>query len=645
MSVEKMTMMNIIGDINMVDQVLKDIILSGKVDLVSAMSQIEDNSFVFNVGDENLEKALDLNYITTFKKDIVYESSLKKARELEKILEIEGKNIKSSLTDYINKEDIINELDNIYKEVSLPSEKLKEDREHLSRIEEFYKSFSQIRDIDIPVKDLKDMEYFTYKFGILSKEDISKLKKNYENILAVILHSGTVKEGEVYFALYPRTLDEEIDRILRSLNFREINIPNEYNGTPFEILEKLENKKIEIQNQIRKLEEELEKIKINYKDKISYMVDYLAINEKIEDIKKSLARSNKFFYLSGWISIKDKEKIEEALRRYKNTLIIYKDESTLKPPTKLSNIRLFRPFEYLVKMYGIPSYNELDPTPFLSITYMMLFGAMFGDLGQGFVLLLGGLFLARKNKVFGGLLTRIGMSSMVFGLLYGSFFGFEHVIPALLIRPFENINTVLGAAVGIGIALLLIAYIYGMINSYKRRDMEEGLFGKNGAAGFIFYLTILGLVGSSFLDFNIMPMWLGIPIILICIVLMVFKQPLTNLIKGRRPLHSEAISGYYIESSFSIIETLLSMLSGTISFIRVGAFALTHVGLFIAFETIGTMIGSQAGNVIVLIIGNIIIIGLEGLIVLIQGLRLQYYELFSRYYQGEGKEFNPVNIE
>lgn len=645
MSVEKMTMMNIIGDINMVDQVLKDIILSGKVDLVSAMSQIEDNSFVFNVGDENLEKALDLNYITTFKKDIVYESSLKKARELEKILEIEGKNIKSSLTDYINKEDIINELDNIYKEVSLPSEKLKEDREHLSRIEEFYKSFSQIRDIDIPVKDLKDMEYFTYKFGILSKEDISKLKKNYENILAVILHSGTVKEGEVYFALYPRTLDEEIERILRSLNFREINIPNEYNGTPFEILEKLENKKIEIQNQIRKLEEELEKIKINYKDKISYMVDYLAINEKIEDIKKSLARSNKFFYLSGWISIKDKEKIEEALRRYKNTLIIYKDESTLKPPTKLSNIRLFRPFEYLVKMYGIPSYNELDPTPFLSITYMMLFGAMFGDLGQGFVLLLGGLFLARKNKVFGGLLTRIGMSSMVFGLLYGSFFGFEHVIPALLIRPFENINTVLGAAVGIGIALLLIAYIYGMINSYKRRDMEEGLFGKNGAAGFIFYLTILGLVGSSFLDFNIMPMWLGIPIILICIVLMVFKQPLTNLIKGRRPLHSEAISGYYIESSFSIIETLLSMLSGTISFIRVGAFALTHVGLFIAFETIGTMIGSQAGNVIVLIIGNIIIIGLEGLIVLIQGLRLQYYELFSRYYQGEGKEFNPVNIE
>ncbi len=640
-----MTMMNIIGDISYVDEVLKDIILSGNVDLVSALSQIEENSFVFNVGDENLEKVLDLNYITSFNKDKLYEENLKKARELEVILNIEDVNINPSVGDHIDKDTIALELKKIYDITKEPSEKLETAYENLEKIKDFYKNFTQIIDVDIPVKELKDLSYFKYKFGVLSKEDRIKLKKNYENILAVILHTGTRAEGEVYLALYPSSLNEEMERILRSLNFKEIAIPEEYNGTPKEILEKLDTRKRELEMEIAGLKETLRDIRTNYKDKISYMKNYLSINEKIEDIKKDLARSNKFFYLSGWIAKKDKEKIERSLSKYKDILIIDKEESKLKPPTKLRNIKLFKPFESLVKMYGIPSYNELDPTPFLSITYMLLFGAMFGDLGQGFVLLLGGFILARKNKMFGGLLSRLGMSSMIFGVLYGSLFGFEDIIPALLIRPFENINTVLAGAVFIGIVLLLIAYVYGMINNYKKRDMEDGLFGKEGLAGFIFYITLLVLVGGQLLNKSILPLEIGIILILLCIMAMIFKQPLTHLIKGKRPLHSEDISGYYIESVFSIIETLLSMLSGTVSFIRVGAFALTHVGLFIAFETIGHMIGSTAGNIIVLIIGNIIIIGLEGLIVIIQGLRLQYYELFSRYYEGEGEEFNPVNIE
>ena len=324
---------------------------------------------------------------------------------------------------------------------------------------------------------------------------------------------------------------------------------------------------------------------------------------------------------------------------------MFKDESDLTPPTKLRNFWLFRPFESLVRMYGVPSYNELDPTPFLSLSYMLLFGAMFGDLGQGFILLLGGVLLGRKNKMFGGLLGRLGLSSMVFGTLYGAVFGIETILPALLIKPFENINTVLVSAIFIGIALILISYIYGMINSVKRKDMEDGLFGKEGLAGFLFYLCLLILIGGNLLKKPILSMEVGVVIIILCIAVMVFKQPLTHLIKGKRPLHGEDIAGYYIESVFSIIETLLSMLSGTVSFIRVGAFALTHVGLFIAFETIGHMIGTTAGNIIVLIIGNIVIIGMEGLIVFIQGLRLQYYELFSRYYKGEGKEFKPVNIK
>lgn len=646
MSVEKMTMMNVIGNISDVDNVLKDIILSGKVDLVSALSQIEDNSFVFNIKDENLEKVIDLNYITSFSNDKrSYEELLKKGEKLEQILNITSNYMESNLKDNIDIFKISEELNKIYEEVTEPNERLKVVQDELEKIEEFYKNFSDIRDINIPIDDLRNLSNFDFRFGILSREDRIKLKKNYENILAVILHTGTGKEGEVYVVIYPSSISEEMNRILRSLNFKEVQVPEEYKGTPMEMIKSLKDKKEKLEKDIVSLEETLSSLKENYKDTIISAVNQLKTKEKIEDIKEKLAKSNKFFYLSGWVSKKDKEEIGGPLKEYKDILVMFKDETDLTPPTKLKNIWLFRPFESLVKMYGIPSYNELDPTPFLSLSYMFLFGAMFGDLGQGLVLLLAGILLGRKNKMFGGLLGRLGLSSMVFGTLYGAVFGIETLIPALLIKPFENINTVLVSAILIGIALILISYIYGMINSIKRKDMEDGLFGKEGLAGFLFYLCLLILIGGNLLKKPILSMEVGVVIILLCIVVMIFKQPLTHLIKGKRPLHGEDITGYYIESVFSIIETLLSMLSGTVSFIRVGAFALTHVGLFIAFETIGHMIGTTAGNIIVLIIGNIVIIGMEGLIVFIQGLRLQYYELFSRYYKGEGKEFKPVNIK
>lgn len=647
MAVEKMVMMNIIGNISYVDNVLKDIILSNKVDLVSAISQIEDNSFIFNVKDENLEKVIDLNYINSFSKNKSYEELIRKGEKLRKILDINPNDIKYNLREEIDISNISLEMNNIYEEIEDPSKRIEEYKEELDKLEGFHSSLSELRDFNIPVEDLRGLSYFDYRIGILTKEDRIKLKKNYENILAIILHTGTSKEGEVYLVIYPSSLREELNRILRSLSFNEIIMPDDYKGTPKEIMELLEAEKAELQGHIESLEKVLINLKDKYKGKVENLVSQLSVKEKIENVKEKLARSKRFFYLSGWISKNDIEIIDNNLKDYEDILIIYKNEkeiSNLTPPTKLKNIKLFKPFEALVKMYGTPSYNELDPTAFLSLSYMFLFGAMFGDLGQGFVLLLGGLLLGRKNKMFGGLLSRLGMSSMIFGTLYGAVFGFEDLIPALLIRPFENINTVLAAAVIIGIALILISYTYGLINSFKRRDIEDGLFGKEGLVGLIFYLSLLAMIGGKLLGKTILPIGIGIVISMICILAMIFKQPLTHLIIGKRPLHGEDITGYYIESVFSIIETLLSMLSGTISFIRVGAFALTHVGLFLAFETIGHMIGTTTGNIIVLIIGNIIIIGLEGLIVFIQGLRLQYYELFSRYYKGEGKEFKPVNI-
>lgn len=645
MSVENMTMMNIIGNISDVDSVLHSMLLSNKVDLVSALSQIEDNSFLFNVKDENIEKLIDLNNITSFKKNNSYEELLKKGEEIKGILDLTDSHEKFKFAENIEEKLIEEELNHMFEEIRIPSESIVKAKEELKRIDRFYKNFQYTNDFSIPIKELKNLEHFDFKLGVLSKENRQKLKNNYENILAVILHTGTSNDGDTYLLLYPTSLNEEMSRILRSLNFREIIIPEEYQGTPSEIKNNMQVEKVELEKEIEDLERKLSSLKEKYKGRIFYLLDQINLNVKLDTIKEKLSRSNRFFYLSGWVSQKDEPEIEAMLKKYDDILILFKSDTDLVPPTKLNNNWLFKPFEVLVKMYGVPSYNEIDPTPFLSLSYMLLFGIMFGDLGQGLILLLGGILLAKKSKMYGGLLSRLGVSSMIFGALYGSVFGFEELLPAILIKPFENINTILVAAIIVGIALLLVSYIFSIINCIKRKDIEEGFFGKEGLAGFVFYLSVLALVGGNLVGKTILPTGVAIVLILLCLVGLVFKVPLTHLIIGKRPLHGKDISGYYIESIFSLIEVLLSMLSGTISFIRVGAFALTHVGLFIAFQTIGEMIGNPAANIIVLIIGNILIIGLEGLIVLIQGLRLQYYELFSRYYKGEGKEFNPMSLK
>jgi V/A-type H+-transporting ATPase subunit I len=233
----------------------------------------------------------------------------------------------------------------------------------------------------------------------------------------------------------------------------------------------------------------------------------------------------------------------------------------------------------------------------------------------------------------------------VFGFFFGSVFGKEDIIKPILFHPMENINTVLLGGVAIGVLFTTISFIYSLFNAVKRKDIEEGIFGKNGLAGIMFYWIIL-LTALSIYNQNgtVVPIPLIVAVLCILLGFTVVKHPAANLVKGQRPLYSESMRDYYIESGFGAFETLSSMVSNTISFIRVGAFALNHVGLFIAFLTIADMIKGGVGGVIVLIIGNIIVICLEGMVVFIQGLRLEYYELFSKYYTGSGIEYNPVKI-
>lgn len=656
MRAEKMYMMDVIGDLDYVDDALSDILNSECVELVSALPQIEDNTFALDISDEHLDKSVGFNDAKEFEID----ESYKELRSMSDVI-IEDLNLdlEEIFSKKLQKSYDPHSIRKIYEDLSEEIKKIENIKKDIANKEEVIEKFSHLIDLEIDFSKIKELEYFNYSFGLLNKEDSLKLKTNYEKLLAAIFHLGRRNEPrlkkdldidlgirkEEYLILYPKKVNKEVERILKSLNWKELDIPDGYKGTPREVIERLnieiENLKTEKDNIQKKI---IEKKQSNIDD-IEGIIQEVFRFENIEKAKLYLAQSEDYFYLTGWIGKSDVKNMKKLLSKYKDIFVQFKDSDEvvkLQPPTKLRNNKLFEPFELLVNMYGTPNYNELDPTPFLGFTYMLLFGAMFGDVGQGLVIFLLGLILSKKGrKDFGGLFERIGFSSAVFGFLYGSVFGMEDIIPALLIRPFENINTVLLSAIYLGIVLTVIAYGLGFYNIFLEKDLGEGLFGKKGIAGFTLYIMFLMLV-LRIVKGKGLPMPVIITLMIISILLMIFKVPLTNLITHVRPLHKDIdISSYYIEESFSIVETVLSIFSGTVSFIRVGAFAINHVGLFMAFTTIGDMIGTKGGSIAMIIIGNIVITVLEGFIVSIQGIRLQYYELFSKYYKGDGIEFIP----
>lgn len=303
-----------------------------------------------------------------------------------------------------------------------------------------------------------------------------------------------------------------------------------------------------------------------------------------------------------------------------------------------------------IKMYGLPSPNELDPTMFVAITYTFIFGAMFGDVGQGFCLFaIGGILYLTKKMNLAGIISIAGIFSMFFGFMFGSVFGFEDMIPAMWLRPAEamtnlpfigQLNTVFIVAVAFGMGLNLLAMIFQIVNAVKMHDVENLWFSHNGVAGLVFYgflvlTVVLYMTGNKIPGNILMVIFLGIPILMF-----VFKEPLGNLVKRNHKKVEGSKGMFLVQGFFELFETLLSYFSNTLSYVRIGAFAVSHAAMM---EVVLMLSGAEGGtpNWAGVIFGNIFVCLLEGLVVGIQVLRLEYYEMFSRFYKGNGREFKP----
>ncbi len=649
MAIENVLMMNVVGKIADVDPFARDMFLYQDIQLVDSMNEIDSGRFTLPICEENIDELLGFAQLT-HGEDIADEKPfVDRVKQLSEMYDGALEFNMAGLKDLQYDLDDIIERDNHY-DAFMKNEcgDMDSCAQRIKEIEKSITAYSYLKDLDIPMEELDGLEYFSYILGSVSKDNAARLKSIYNTVTSIVFHVGNNDAEEVFLIVSPKELEVETRRILKALNFKGIEGLNaDYKKVPNDILTDLHLERIKLERCVSECEDKLKAYCTEHRKEAQELYNLLTMYANLNIMKRHMAFSKDNFYFSGWVPKKDRAELEAIASKYSGMIVMFSEAGHMnKPPTKMKNNWVFKPFETLVKMYGVPAYNELDPTPFLSVTYLFCFGFMFGDVGQGLILLLAGIIAGKKGMELGHVLTRMACSSIVFGFIYGSVFGNENLLPTLWVKPFDSINTILLTAVVVGVVMLLAAYGYSIINKLRAGDIKEGWFGKNGVAGLILYLSILGAVLSG-MGFIPGASGLTVPLAVLAVILVflvLFREPIANTIK-KRALYDTSAGDYYVEAGFELFEMLLGMLSNTLSFIRVGAFALTHVGLFMAFETLATMVGGGLGGIVVLVIGNVLIIVLEGLIDFIQCLRLQFYELFSKYYTGDGEEFIPLNTE
>lgn len=530
--------------------------------------------------------------------------------------------------------------------------------EHIRKYKDALIQVHNIASLDIPLEDLFACKFISIRFGRLPNDSVEKLR--FFQSRPFVFKSFNQDANYSWCMYY--TTDEykrEVDNIFSSLFFERIHIPDFVHGRPKEAIAALEEEIKQAQKMIDTYEADMYEITCGSSNQLACIKSELLYLNRTFEAKKYVVGLGDKFTISGFVEEHDVNSVYEAFEDIKDDLDIEIQEADsdkrITPPTKLRNGWFSRPFGMFVEMYGLPGYKDIDPTPFVAITYAILFGIMFGDVGQGLVLMLvGWLFYKYKGMQLGAVGIRIGILSTMFGFVYGSVFGNETLLnplykalgidflPLHVMDPSITMSLLI-ATIAFGSLLIIVSMILNIRTLFKNRRYAEVIASHNGFAGLALYGFIFVGAGLQFgLDipaFNTITIliFIGIPMLLIF-----FKEAIERKFHGHK-MFPTGFGGFFVEAFFELFEIVLSYVTNTLSFLRVGGFLLVHAGLMLVVHNLMLMVDGS-GSILVAVGGNIFVMALEGLIVGIQVLRLEFYEMFSRYYEGNGVAFNALNL-
>ncbi|RHS92645.1 V-type ATP synthase subunit I [Erysipelatoclostridium sp. AM42-17] len=582
--------------------------------------------------------------LTVYNKDNLYEELLVRIQEMTEKYHFQAQTVKTE-SNQLNVVKVKEFLDDLFLDIDR-IDAVKE--QLLAMIKENDDAIVQLRHVaglDVNFDDLFSCQYLQVRFGKIPNSNVGKLEF-YESLPFV--YKSFEMDERYTWCMYITTPGDapEVDNVFTSLYFERIHIPEFIHGEADLAIAEIQDETNSAKEHSVQLQKRIDKIISDNIDEVNRIYTIASELNSVYIMQKYIVVMGDKLTVTGFVPAKKVDAFKNDFESIGNVhveVLPATSDVRLEPPTLLKNSWFARPFRMFVEMYGVPKYNDVDPTLLVALSYTLLFGIMFGDLGQGILLSIVGFVAYKKfNLELGAVGMRLGISSAFFGIIFGSVFGSEEIlIPMFNAMSPENTMTLLMAAIGLGVVLILISMIFNVVLNFKKKNIGEALLSQNGICGVTFYVAVIVAVVGMFTGLNIVNALYVIVFIVIPIFLIFLKEPLIRKFEEHQPMFPNGFGAFFVEGFFELFEVVLSFITNTMSFLRVGGFVLSHAGMMLVVYTLAGMFGS-IGELVVIILGNIFVMCLEGMIVGIQVLRLEFYEMFSRYYEGNGIPFKTI---
>jgi V/A-type H+-transporting ATPase subunit I len=512
-----------------------------------------------------------------------------------------------------------------------------------TELEHFDEYVKALAELDIDVAALADLRFLHLRVGTVPLENFNRLKESAALTEDVVLPLGTRRDRAHVMVVGAGGITPDLEGLLVKADFEPIDTSDSiFAADADNIQQRLAQEAAAVPKQFHELEREEKQVQDGSRALLLHAAQVVAGATVLAECEGAIEGRAPLAFLTGWVARDRLTELKEALARdVRNPVAVTHeppgDGDDGQPPSDCTVPAIFRPGVSLVSLYGPPGYDEINPTLVLALSTPLLFGMMFGDVGYGVLLAAAAILLRRWLGHWIAVVLSCSLASVVFGFLYGSVFGVEHWLPAIWLRPMDEPFRLLAFSLWAGVGFIVLAFLLKAASLLRQGRRQEALLGFQGGGGAVLYFGAVFVCRSLYVDQAV-----SVPAML----LFVGGLALTA-IHAANELNTQGRSAV-AELATEYFHGILSLLTNTLSFLRLAAFALSHaalsMALFFLVEMIPPTTLGWALRVVVLVVGSTVALVLHVLVVAVQTIRLQFYEGLTRYFRGDGRVFQPLQF-